>query len=195
VNSSALQQGDLGGGFGFDFGCDFCARRRSGCGAVEQTKKLRQRGAESAGGCLGQVGKIASSRENRFSIEQNHMAADAEGGCGTRDIDGVGSGGSARHECCAGEETGLVQLGDGTIYALCQAEVVRVDDETPHRVSLSIVAGGSGGTLNLGARVILRKAADVTEKGHDCHWALNAARYGASKSPNRPRTQSATLSH
>ena len=73
------------------------------------------------------------------------MAADAERGHGQRDFDGVGGCGSACHEGGAREHACLMQLRDGAVYATGQAEVVRVDDEAAHRVSLSILGGAWSG--------------------------------------------------
>ena len=60
------------------------------------------------------------------------MAADAEGGPGEGERDGVREGRTRGHEGGGGEGAGVVELGDGAVDARGEAEVVGVDDEAGH---------------------------------------------------------------
>jgi len=98
-------------------------------------------GPEAPGDWIGKIRNLRSRGKDRHSIHKDHVAADAEGGSGEGDLDCFGSGRGAGHERGAGKQAGLVQLGYGAVYSAGQAEVVRVDDESAHRVSLSTLRG------------------------------------------------------
>ena len=74
------------------------------------------------------------------------MAADAEGRVGVGDGDGVVECGAGGHEGGGGEDSGLMELGDGTIDAGCEAEVVCVDDEAGGHYFGWEMSGGQRGT-------------------------------------------------
>ena len=72
---------------------------------------------------------------DRRSVDESDVAADAQTGQGARPEDGVFQGGARRHEGRRGEGSGVEEGDDGAVDAGCQAEVVRVEDETRrHRV-------------------------------------------------------------
>ena len=98
-------------------------------GAAENTEReVAQRVAEFAAirsqqrGDSGRIG-------DRRAINENDVTADAEGGACQGDGDSVVERGSGSHQCCGGDSTGVVQLGDGAIDAGREAEVIRIDDE------------------------------------------------------------------
>jgi hypothetical protein len=68
------------------------------------------------------------------------MAAHAEGWRLEGKFDGFLGSAGAGHERSAGDEAGGVEFDDAAIDAGGQAEIVGVDDETAHGVSLSIAA-------------------------------------------------------
>ena len=138
---TAFEQGDLGSGFGLNSGRDLSARGQSGGGTVEQTKKASECGTESPGNWVGQGWDFAMGGKHRLAINQNQMAADAERGHGERYFDCIAGARSVGHERGAGQDAGLVQLRHRAVDSARQAEVVRVDDEAPHRVSLSTLRG------------------------------------------------------
>ena len=69
------------------------------------------------------------------AVGEDDVAADAEGGVGVGDGDGVVEGGAVGHEGGGGEGAGGVELGDGAVDAAGEAEVVRVEDEASGHLS------------------------------------------------------------
>jgi len=74
------------------------------------------------------------------------VAADAERGCREGELDGFFGGWGMGHERSAGESSGVVQLEDGAIDTGGQTEVVGVEDETAHGVSVSTRGARGAGT-------------------------------------------------
>ncbi len=121
ADAGALQLLDLGEGFALDL--VFADRA-----AEERLDEVEQRGAE--GFAVGaKEGGDAFGRRDGGAVGEDDVAADAEGGVGAGDGDGVVEGWAGGHESGGGEGAGLMELGDGAIDARGEAEVVCVDDE------------------------------------------------------------------
>ena len=67
------------------------------------------------------------------AVCEDDVAADAEGGVGLGDGDGVVECRGVGHEGGGGERAGGVELGDGAVDAAGEAEVVCVEDEAGHK--------------------------------------------------------------
>ena len=64
-------------------------------------------------------------------------------GVAARQIDGFVGGAGPRHQRSAGQHAGRVQFDDGAIHAGGQPEIIGVDNEAAHRLSLSTGCGAS----------------------------------------------------
>jgi len=85
---------------------------------------------------------VRARGENWHAIDQDHVAADAELGVFARNGDGLIRRSGAGHERGARENTCGMEFADGAIDTGGQAKIVGVDDETLHRLSLSIQDAG-----------------------------------------------------
>lgn len=85
-------------------------------------------------------GRDGFGRRGRSAVGEDDVAADAERGSGAGDGDGVVEGRAGGHESGGGEDTGGVELGDGAVDALSEAEVICVDDEAGrHEIEEAVV--------------------------------------------------------
>lgn len=121
VEAGGLEAADLGGGFAGDFaGVHLAAEGGEGEvgeGGAEELLVGAEEGGD--GGGVGGGG----------SVGEDDVTADAEVGVAVGNGDGIGEGGAGGHEGGGGEDAGLVELFDGAVDAVGQAEVVGVDDE------------------------------------------------------------------
>ena len=124
AQAAVLQGRDLRGGLGFNL-----------IGWDAAGEKLRQEfaqcGMECAGAWRGEPGDF-TCWEHGGAIDQNDVAADAQGRGSQRLLDGRAGSGRGCHERGAGEASVGMRFGDGAVDAVGEAEVVRVDDEPPH---------------------------------------------------------------
>ena len=123
---------DLRGGFGLDLGGADAA-------GEEAEQKRGERDRERAGASADEGGDFGG-RQGRLAVDQNQMAADAERGNCAGQVDGLVGGAGRGHQRSAGEDSGAMQLDDGAVDSRRQSKIVRVDNETAHRLSLSRVA-------------------------------------------------------
>lgn len=121
--AAALQPIDLRAGLGFN------------CIGIDSTgNHPPQEGAHC---------RLKGPRQHRYSIHQNHMTAHSHRRCSQSNLDCLFGGLFACHQCGAGQQARLMQLGNGPVDAICQTEVVGVDNETSHGVGASIKAAQS----------------------------------------------------
>jgi hypothetical protein len=129
-----LQLTNLRGGFGFDLIrielAQECAR-----GECRHTvlKVLRIVSRNQAG---------KTSRINQgLTIDENHMAADTPTSARLREFDSFPERTPTGHERRGTDHSTVVRLGDRAIHAMSQSEVVGVDDESAHVMSLAALRG------------------------------------------------------
>lgn len=91
--------------------------------------KLRERVMEAAAVRAEQSGDGGWVGDGK-AVDEHDVAADAEGGAREGQRDRVGEGCAVGHQGGGGEDTGVVELGDGAVDAWREAKVVGVDDET-----------------------------------------------------------------
>jgi hypothetical protein len=72
--------------------------------------------------------------EQRRAIYQNQMAAHRKLWARLRDLDGVVEGQGVGHQSGGGHDAGAVRLHDSAIHSGGEAEVIRIDDQTPHAI-------------------------------------------------------------
>ena len=65
-------------------------------------------------------------------------------------------GGGPRHERRAGQHALTMELRNGAIHALRKAKIIRIDDQTPHRTSLSTEGTLAGEGARLASQSHLR---------------------------------------
>lgn len=65
------------------------------------------------------------------------MAADAQLRKLLREFLGLAKCQAAGHQCGGSYDAVLMRLNDGPIYARCESEIVRINDEAPHSASLA----------------------------------------------------------
>ena len=128
--STALQPGDLGEGFSF-----YVLGNIAPCHItdVDMEEKRAQRRTEIL--CGGQAGKQFDWRD-WTSIDEYDVAADAQGRVGNGELNGFIGGGCARHKGGAGQHSVAMQFDDCLVDAAGEAEVVGIDDEAFHQLSL-----------------------------------------------------------
>lgn len=119
-DAGLLEALDLGGGFGFDFLFADAAQH-------EVANKFAEGGAEFV--VLAEQGGDLLLGRGGLTVDQNDVAAYAQGrrlACGPH---GIVEGGSGCHEGGGGERALYRELKNGAVDALGEAEVVGVDDE------------------------------------------------------------------
>ena len=127
ADAGTLELLHLGDGFAFDVLFADCAAQESLDEVDERWAKVFAVGADEAGDRLG--------RGDRSSVGEDDVTAYSEGWVGVGDGDGILERCAGGHERGGGDGSGLVELRDGAIDAVSEAEVVRVDDESGrHRV-------------------------------------------------------------
>jgi hypothetical protein len=121
ADAGSLEVLDLGEGFALDvvFADD---------AAEERLDKVEERGAEVFAVGAEESGDGLGRRDGG-AVGEDDVAADAEGGVGAGDGDGVVERRAGGHEGGGGEGVGVMELRDGAIDASCEAEVVRIKDE------------------------------------------------------------------
>jgi hypothetical protein len=132
--AGVLEQGDLGSSLGFNFSGTDAAGEEAGA-------KSGQGDGEAAGLFLDK-GRNVLGREDGPAVDEHNMAADAQCWRGVRQANRLVSRAGTRHQRGAGEYAGVVQFDDGPVHPGGQPEVVGINNEAAHRVSLSIAAGG-----------------------------------------------------
>ena len=131
LQAAGLQLGNLGSGFGLDFGlAESCAAKA--LQTTDPAEKFTQRGPELPGCGDGKMRNLMGGREHGLSIDQNHVAPDAERGQGQGLADGFTGGAGLSHQGGAGENPHGMQLGYSLIDSQGQSEVVRVDNQLAH---------------------------------------------------------------
>jgi hypothetical protein len=97
AEAAALEVGDLGVGFGFDFSGKWVLAEPCVLLAEELKKEVAEFGIEAAGDGVGEPGDVLAGGEDGFSIDEDYVAAYAEcGGCAS-EFDGLISGGGSGH--------------------------------------------------------------------------------------------------
>ena len=124
TKAETLQQGNLRGGFGFDF----CGADARGEEALQETA---QSGIKEAGGSIEREGMARLSETGVPSTRTTWQPTPSVGMA--RAIFTASSvAGSLRHEGGAGEHFGSVKLEDGAIDSGSEPKVVRVHDKSGH---------------------------------------------------------------
>jgi hypothetical protein len=140
VDAGALELLKLGESFSLDVVlADFAAEERLG--------EVDEAGAEGLAVSADEGGDALRVGDG-YAVDEGDVAAYAEGGVGARDGDGVIKRRAVGHECGRGEGAGLMKLGDGSVDARGEAEVVRVEDETGRHGGCLYFGPGA----NVGAR-------------------------------------------
>jgi hypothetical protein len=75
--------------------------------------------------------------ENGIAVDEDNVAADAQGWKGFCKLHGVGESAAISHQSGRRDNSVCVGLGDGAIDAGGEAEVIGVDDQTAHLGSLA----------------------------------------------------------
>jgi hypothetical protein len=75
--------------------------------------------------------------EQGLPINQNDVASHAQLRYGSRELHGVRECGTVRHQCGGSYDPAAVGFDDATVYACSEAEIIRIDDQPPHRDSLA----------------------------------------------------------
>ena len=128
-NARALELADLGGRFSFDLrridstGC--YSHRKAGQALGEATTS---RGDEAADPISGQ---------DRAAVHQHHVTTDCEFRLRPCQSRRIVKGGGVGHQGCGSHDAFRTGLHDGSIHTGREAEIVRVYNETPQRVSLA----------------------------------------------------------
>ncbi len=122
-DAGVLQLADLRGGFAFDLGFVEAAKH-------EVAIKLPSLGRKCC--AFDEGGDFSAGGSDGDAVCQHDVAADGERGACVGECDGVGKGRAVGHERGGEQAAGVVQFGDGAVYAGGEAEVVRVDEESAH---------------------------------------------------------------
>ena len=148
-----LEQRNLSGGLGFDLG-------RPDAPCKQPLQKRSQRGLKAACPCINKRGNL-SGRQHGIAIHQNHVAAHPQRWRRTGHLDSLLSRRRPCHQGGAGQRSRSMQLQNGAVDPGSQPEVIRVDNEAAHRLSVSTqpAPSGSNGT-NL---AVSRRAAMISE--------------------------------
>ena len=140
LQSATLQLLDLRGGLGLDFLLECAIRKwpQRSSFLVQLMQEAPQCRAECAYGSDGvyKPNKIVTRSQNGLSIDEYDVAADAQGRVGNGELNGFIGGGCARHKGGAGQHSVAMQFDDCLIDAVGEAEVVGVDDDAFHQLSL-----------------------------------------------------------
>lgn len=133
VNGRGTQALDLGAGFGFDLGGPDAATEQTG-------QKSAKSGVEASRGRIDERRDLGGG-QSRFTIDEHNMAADTERAGAAGNVEGFLSGEGTGHQGGAGQHAALVELGNRSIDAGGEAEVVCIHNQTSHGVSVSTFAG------------------------------------------------------
>ena len=132
MQAAGLQQFDLSSGLGLNLnGADAALE--------EPLKKSAQLGMKAAGVRVHKRWEFLRGK-HRLAIDQHYMAAYAQRWRGARQFNGFFCGGSFGHQRGAGQRSAPVEFDNGAIYPGGQSEVVGVENEAAHWLSVTTSA-------------------------------------------------------
>ena len=135
VQSAALQESDLGEGFGLNFSTE----RTIGCGLdrVQSSQEGAESGLEApyVSDRVDKPEQVAAGSQDRFAIDKNDVTSDAEPRIGKCNC--FFRRGCPGHESGAGQRAAMIELDNRAVDSGSEAEVVGVYNQSLHLPSVS----------------------------------------------------------